>query len=145
MSVVESKRLVGDAVFFKFIFVGIVNTAVGSAIMFLLYNLAGFGYWPATLLNCGTTSVLSFFLNKYFTFGVREWSLRMIVLFSLVIAVAYIAAYGIAKPFVYWLLWNFDRKMQDNAAMLSGMGFFTAINYLGQRCITFKEARHEKS
>jgi putative flippase GtrA len=144
MNAVKIKELILDPVFFKFILVGILNTIVGSAIMFLLYNLAGFGYWAASLLNCGTTSVLSFFLNKYFTFDVREWSLKMIVFFSLVIAVSYIAAYGIAKPFIYRLLWNFDRKIQDNAAMLSGMGLFTTINYLGQRCITFKEARHGK-
>jgi putative flippase GtrA len=139
------KGLILDPVFFKFILVGIVNTAAGSAIMFILYNLAGFGYWASSLLNCGIASVLSFFLNKYFTFGVRDWSLKMVIFFSAVIAASYITAYGIAKPFIYWLLWNFDGRIRDNAAMLTGMGLFTAINYLGQRCITFKDGQHEKN
>jgi hypothetical protein len=65
---------VQEAVTPEFILVGILNTIAGSAIMFVLYNLAGFGYWASSLLNCGAASVLSFFLNKYFTFGVREWS-----------------------------------------------------------------------
>jgi putative flippase GtrA len=144
MNMVKPKEVVFDHVFFKFILVGILNTITGSAIMFVLYNLAGFGYWVSSLLNCGIASVLSFFLNKYFTFGVKDWSLRMVIFFSLVIAVSYVTAYGIAKPFMYWLLWDFDGRVRDNAAMLTGMGFFTAINYLGQRWIAFKGGRHEK-
>jgi putative flippase GtrA len=138
------KRLFLDPVFFRFILVGMVNTIVGSAIMFGLYNYAGFGYWASSLLNCVSVSILSFFLNKYFTFGVREWSLRMVLFFSLGIAVSYIAAYGIAKPCIHWLLRNSGDTMRDNAAMFTGMGLFTAINYLGQRYIAFRKERHEK-
>jgi putative flippase GtrA len=145
MSPAKLKMFSFDPVFFKFILVGFVNTAIGSAIMFGLYNLAGFGYWASSLLNCCSTSVLSFFLNKYFTFGVKEWSLRMVVLFSLTIAVSYIAAYGAAKPLAYWLLRNFDRDLRDNAAMLTGMGLFTAVNYLGQKFIAFKKENHERN
>lgn len=138
------KRLFLDPVFFKFLLVGIANTAIGGAIMFVLYNYSGLGYWASSLLNCGAVSVLSFFLNKYFTFGVREWSLRMVVLFSCVVAVSYIIAYGAAKPFIHWLLWNCDGKLRDNAAMLAGMGLFTAINYLGQRLVAFNRERYAK-
>ncbi|MDR1127340.1 MAG: GtrA family protein [Treponema sp.] len=138
------KKLFLDPLFFKFVLVGVLNTIIGSAIMFVLYNCAGLGYWASSLINCVSVSVLSFFLNKYFTFRVKEWSLRMVVFFFLGIAVAYIAAYGIAKPFVHWLLWRFDEKIRDNVAMLTGMGLFTIINYLAQRLITFKRKRHEK-
>jgi putative flippase GtrA len=145
MNAVKLKQLILDPVFFKFILVGLLNTAVGSAIMFGLYNLAGFGYWGSSVLSCGATSVLSFFLNKYFTFGVKEWSLQMILVFALVIAGSYIAAYSVAKPFIYWLLRNYGRKLRDNTAMLTGMGLFTTINYLGQRFAAFRREKYEEN
>jgi putative flippase GtrA len=144
-AMVKRKRLIFDPVFFKFILVGALNTAVGSVLMFGLYNLAGFGYWASSIINCGLASVLSFFLNKYFTFGVKKWSLQMVLAFVIIIAVSYIVAYSIAKPFIYWALRGCGKRLQDNTAMLTGMALFTAINYLGQRCIAFKKEKHEES
>jgi putative flippase GtrA len=138
----KPKRIIFDILFFKFMLVGALNTAVGAGIMFGLYNLAGFGYWASSIANCGATSVLSFFLNKYFTFGIKEWSLQMAAAFAASIAVSYSAAYGIAKPCVYWALRGCGRKLQDNAAMLAGMVLFTAINYLGQRYVAFKKENY---
>src|SRR5699024_8647251 len=60
-----------DRKLWKFLLVGVVNTLVGSAIMFGLYNLAGWGYWVSSAMNYLLTSILSFFLNKYFTFQSR--------------------------------------------------------------------------
>jgi putative flippase GtrA len=141
---VKLKTLFFDPLFFKFILVGLLNTIVGSAIMFGLYNLAGFGYWASSFVNCGATSILSFFLNKYFTFGIKGWSLYMVAAFVSVIALSYIAAYSIAKPFIYWALRDCGKRLQDNAAMLTGMVLFTAINYLGQRFVAFKRRKHEE-
>lgn len=52
----------------KFIFVGIINTVFGTAIMFGLYNLAGCSYWISSAANYFLGSILSFALNKHFTF-----------------------------------------------------------------------------
>jgi putative flippase GtrA len=86
-----------DPVFFKFLAVGVINTLAGSAIMFGLYNFAGMTYWVSSAINYCVTSVLSFFLNKYFTFVVKDWSARMVITFVLTIVLSYLAAYGIAK------------------------------------------------
>jgi putative flippase GtrA len=145
MNVFKLKGPVLDIVFFKFILVGVVNTVIGSAIMFGLYNLAGFGYWASSVVSCGTTSVFSFFLNRSFTFGVKEWSLRMVLVFAAVIAVSYLTAYGIAKPLAYRALRDCGKRLRDNAAMLTGTGLFTAINYLGQRCVAFKKRMYGKN
>ena len=51
----------------KFLLVGVLNTLVGNGLMFLLYNLAGFSYWPATGLSYALASVMSYFLNRYFS------------------------------------------------------------------------------
>jgi putative flippase GtrA len=52
----------------KFVIVGIINTIVGMALMFGLYNIAGCSYWVSSLNNYIFTSILSYILNKWFTF-----------------------------------------------------------------------------
>jgi putative flippase GtrA len=127
-----------DHTFARFILVGVVNTLVGSAIMFSLYNITGCGYWLSSAMNYALTSVLSFFLNKRFTFGVKQWSFKMILLFALTIAVSYILAYGIAKSAIHFLLRNQSPRLRDNAALFAGMCLFTGLNYLGQRFAVFR-------
>jgi len=127
-----------DKVFFKFIIVGIINTLAGSAIMFILYNIAGVGYWFSSAANYVIGSVLSFFLNKYFTFSVRQWSVFMVFTFIANIAVCYGIAYGIAKPVMNYILRGNTQELRENAALFTGMCIFTGINYLGQRFIVFK-------
>jgi putative flippase GtrA len=52
---------------------GAVKTALGAAIMFALYNVAGCGYWVSSAMSYIAGTVLSFFLNKHFMFRVTEW------------------------------------------------------------------------
>ena len=60
-----------DKKLLKFILVGVVNTLVGTAIMFGLYNLAGCSYWVSSAANYVIGSILSYVLNKKFTFRHR--------------------------------------------------------------------------
>jgi putative flippase GtrA len=106
--------------------------------MFLLYNVAGTGYWVSSAASYIAGSVLSFFLNKYFTFNVRRWSAFMVAAFALNIAAAYLAAYGAAKPAVNYFLQNIPQKTRENIALFIGMVLFTGLNYLGQRLIVFR-------
>jgi len=136
--------MIFDAKFFKFILVGIINTVVGSAIMFSLYNIAHFSYWISSACNYFFGSILSFFLNKYFTFIVKEWSLFMIIAFILNIAVSYFIAYGLAKPLVNCFLNDKPQNIRENAALFAGMCLFTGLNYLGQRFVVFNRSKNEK-
>ncbi len=128
-----------DGKLLRFIIVGVINTLVGTAIMFGLYNLAGCGYWFSSLANYVLTSILSFFLNKYFTFKNKDRSLMQVVRFAVNIAVCYLLAYGIAKPLVLYLLAGTPKNIQENVAMFVGMCLFTGFNYLGQRFFAFAE------
>ncbi len=128
-----------DAKLWKFLLVGVVNTLVGSAIMFGLYNLAHVPYWPASAANYFLTSILSYFLNKYFTFQNTEKGWRPVVRFAANIAVCYALAYGIAEPLMRWALSGVSATVQDNVAMLTGMVLFTGFNYLGQRLFAFRQ------
>lgn len=134
LSVIDGKLL-------RFIIVGVINTLVGTAIMFGLYNLAGCGYWVSSVANYFLTSILSFFLNKYFTFRNKDHSLMQVVRFALNIAVCYLLAYGIAKPLALHLLTGAPKNIQENVAMFVGMCLFTGFNYLGQRFFAFAEKK----
>jgi putative flippase GtrA len=127
-----------DRKLLRFILVGIVNTIVGSAIMFLLYNAVHLSYWVSSACNYGVTGILSFFLNKYVTFGVKRWSVFMVAAFILTIVASYLLAYGVAKPLVNTVLQGSPEKVRENIALFTGMCLFTGLNYLGQRLIVFK-------
>ena len=122
----------------RFLIVGCINTAVGTCIMFGLYNLAHWSYWLSSAANYTLTSILSFFLNKYFTFQSKTWSFREVLRFILNIAVCYFLAYGAAKPLVRLLLADSTQVIRANVSMLVGMVLFTCCNYIGQRFFTFK-------
>ena len=57
-----------DKTTIKFILVGIVNTLVGTGVMFLMYNLLHASYWISSASNYIIGSIVSYVLNKYFTF-----------------------------------------------------------------------------
>ena len=130
-------RKFSNSTVLRFVLVGVVNTLVGTAIMFGLYNLAHCSYWVASACNYILTSILSFFLNKYFTFQNEEKSVGQAVRFVTNIAVCYLLAYGIAKPLCIALLGGASQTVRDNVSMLVGMCLFTVLNYLGQRFFTF--------
>ena len=128
-----------DITFWKFVLVGIVNTLVGTGVMFAAYNLLHLSYWVSSASNYVVGSIVSYFLNKYFTFQNKERSWKQVAKFIINIAVCYVLAYGIAKPVVMYILSGAGQKIQENAAMLAGMCLFTGFNYIGQRMFAFKE------
>ena len=128
-----------DAKTIKFGIVGVINTVFGTAIMFGLYNLAGCSYWLSSAANYFFGSILSYFLNKNFTFQNKDSVSKTIPKFVLNILVCYILAYGIAKPAALYALQNYSVVIQENVAMLVGMCLFVVFNYCGQRYFAFKE------
>lgn len=128
-----------DRTFLKFLIVGVINTLVGTAVMFGCYNLLHFGYWVSSAANYVVGSIVSYFLNKYFTFQVKERSIRFVVRFIINITICYMLAYGIAKPLVARILSSMPANIQENGAMLVGMCLFVALNYIGQRFFAFRQ------
>ena len=110
-----------DITFWKFVLVGIVNTLVGTAVMFAAYNVLHLSYWISSASNYVVGSIVSYFLNKYFTFQNKEKSWKQLVKFALNITVCYLVAYGLAKPLVSWFLHGQSKSVQDNLSMLVGL------------------------
>ena len=130
-------RGVVDVKLLKFLLVGVINTLVGVSIELFLYNVLHCGVWFSSATNYVLTSILSFFLNKHFTFRNKENSWRQVLRFALNIAVCYLLAHGIAVPLMDWLLRGAGDTLRGNVTLLTGMCLFTGLNYLGQRFFAF--------
>lgn len=130
-----------DLKMWKFLLVGVLNTLVGDGLSFLLINVTDIGMWWATAVPTALASVMSYFLNKHFTFKNTEKGWKPVLRFALNIAVCYLLAYGIAIPGMQWALSGVDATLRKNIAKLTGMCLFVGFNYLGQRLFAFRERK----
>ena len=83
-------------------------------------------------------SILSYILNRKFTFRSDRKTAATLPRFIAHIAVCYLLAYGIAKPAAAHILSGCSQPVQENVAMLVGMCLFVGLNYLGQRFFVFR-------
>ena len=132
-----------DKTFWKFMLVGVANTLFGTAVMFLFYNLFHFDYWVSSAANYVFGSILSYILNRFFTFKSKTATKKTLWRFVANISLCYLCAYGVAKPLVRWMFSSATPAFQDNVAMLAGMCLFMGLNYLGQRFFVFREQQEK--
>ncbi len=132
-----------DRSFLKFILTGVLNTLVGGGIMFIFYNVFHINYYISSASNYIFGSILSYFLNRFFTFNDKKYDSSTIPKFVLNILICYAIAYGVAKPLTAAIFANASVTVKDNLAMLVGMGFFAALNYFGQRFFVFKKGKRK--
>ncbi len=140
----QLKWLFINKTFAKFLTVGIINTIVGTTIMFVFYNVFHLSYWISSASNYFFGSIVSYFLNKHFTFRFREKGWWSLLRFATNILCCYLLAYGIAKPVMKWLLSGFSTVVQENVSMVLGMCLFVIFNFLGQRFYAFRK-KHDKN
>ena len=133
-----------DITTIKFIAVGIINTIVGMGTMFLLYNVFSASYWISNIANVVVGSIVSYFLNKYFTFKSYRKSVKEVIVFALNIAVCHFLAYGLAQPIVDAILASVNDTLRTNITFVVGAGMFVVLNYLGQRFIVFKHKEEKE-
>ena len=126
-----------DTTFLKFILVGVVNTLVGTAVMFFCFNILAWSYWVSSALNYMVGSIVSYLLNKRYTFQQKGHDWHTVWKFIVNVSVCYVLAYGLAKPFVAWMLSGVTTNIQGNAALFVGMVLFVGFNYIGQRFWAF--------
>jgi hypothetical protein len=110
-----------DRTFWKFILVGIINTLVGTGVMFALYNLLHQSYWFSSAANYVTGSIVSFFLNKYFTFQNSEHSIGLCC--GLYSTSPLLSDCVRCSPPAVRLSCRQKQSVQDNGAMLAGSAF----------------------
>ena len=141
-------RSLFDEKMWKFLLVGILNTLVGNGLSFLLLNLVPWetldiGSKGALSLSSGIStvlaSVMSYFLNKHFTFQYKGKDRAVILRFTLNILVCYFIAYTLVGNLCVELLSGQTQWLRENLSMVMGMCTFVACNYLGQRFFAFRE------
>ncbi len=127
-----------DASIPKFLLVGVGNTLLSAVLMILL---EGLGYWSSTAIAYVAGAVMSFFLNRRFTFQSRETMGRSAVKFALNVAVCYVLAYSIAQPLGGTVLgaMGLTGIWLERLTKLGGMGLYTVLNYFGQRFFAFQK------
>ena len=130
-----------DIKFFKFVLVGFINAGVDAGLSFLLINLTHISMWWCTAVPCALASVVSYFLNKHFTFKNTEKGWKPVFRFALNIALCYLIAYGIAIPVMQWVLASADPNLRDNITKVVGMVLFSCCNYVGQRMFAFRNRK----
>lgn len=133
--------------FIRFGLIGVLNTVIGTAVMFFAYNVMHLGYWASSALNYIVGSIFSYFANKYFTFRQKEKSFREILRFIMNIAACYFIAYGLSVPLVKWIMdassKEIPKSIYEQIAMLVGMVIFVILNFIGQKLVVFKSGAEE--
>jgi putative flippase GtrA len=127
--------------FVRFLFVGVINTLVGLSLIYLLLNLAGLNYWISTFIGNGCGALVSYTLNKRFTFRSDAAVSRSLWKFITVIVACYFLAYSSGLYIGERLLAAInvtDAELVHNAAVLFGTGLYTVSNYLGHKYFTFR-------
>ena len=126
-----------DTSVLKFLLVGVGNTLLSAVLMFAL---EGLGYWPSTAIAYVAGAVMSFFLNRHFTFHSQETFARSAVKFALNVAVCYLLAYSLAQPAAGWVLGRtaLSQVWRERLTKIAGMGLYTVLNYFGQRFFAFQ-------
>lgn len=127
--------------FVRFLLVGVFNTLVGLGISFLLFNLLDLGYWASTFLGNTIGAMVSYVMNKKFTFRSEVSVKNSWWKFMLVILCCYGASYGASMWMAQMVLriWpQAESVWLHNAAILAGNGLYTISNYLGHKYFTFR-------
>ncbi|OAB43365.1 GtrA family protein [Paenibacillus glacialis] len=127
--------------FIKFLCVGVLNTMVGLSITFLFLNWMGCNYWTSTFIGNSIGAVVSYFLNKNFTFRSDVSNRKAMWKFASVILLCYLVSYAFSyilfKFIVGELIYN--DGILTNLTALVGAGIYTLLNYFAQKYFVFKK------
>lgn len=139
--------------------VGVFNTLLGFVLIMVFYNIWHWNYWVASASSYVIGSIFSYFANKKLTFKAEGNGWKPAVKFAANIAVCYLMAYGIAKPLVGSLMAGYFPEMagrigslihmeasavEENVAIIVGMGLFIVFNFIGQKFFVFAGPEKEK-
>lgn len=117
--------------FWRFVLVGFVNTAVGyGAILFFLYVIAA-GYLASNALGYVVGGLVSYFLNKSFTFESARAHRAALPRFVLVVAGCYLVNLVVLK--IGMSLWRLHPALAQALAVAA----YTVIFYAASRRLVF--------
>jgi putative flippase GtrA len=128
--------------FTRFLLVGVVNTFTGLSVIFVLLNVFEFSYWTSTFIGNGVGALVSYLLNRTFTFNSQIDFKKGVPRFITVILLGYFLSYSLSDflaDAVYHSYITIPFINEEEFAILLGSGFYTIANYLGQRNFVFNK------
>lgn len=130
--------------FVRFLMVGVVNTIVGLSAMYIFLHGLSLSYWASTFFGNVIGAIVSYFLNRTFTFKSSAAVGKSMFRFAAVILVCYFLSYYLGEKLAVAVLNQLSfigKKYASDAAVLFGTGIYTITNYLGQRIFVFQERK----
>lgn len=124
--------------FIRFLLVGVMNTLVGLSSIFLLLQVVGLAYWISTFLGNSIGAIVSYILNRRFTFTSKTSYGKSIPLFITVILGCYLLSFSLSKIVAGFVF----TQHSNEVAVFLGTGLYTIMNYLGQKYIVFPQKKH---
>jgi putative flippase GtrA len=116
----------------KYLLVGVANTGVGLGTIYFAMYFLRLDIIPANALGYSLGILLSFILNKTWTFSSTDRVVASFLRFIIVVAVAYTA--NLATVLIATLHFNINRYIAQALGMLP----YIAIGFLGSRFFAFR-------
>lgn len=149
-----------DKTWLKYNLVGLISTAVGYSMMFCLRNFINWHsllgthnsnapYWITSAANYLVAGVLSYNLNRKYTFGDTRPVSKSIFKFTGCFIVSYLISHSIAKPLTLSIMSHASvnnpllTTRNDNIAQFVGLIIFVTLNYVLQRFVSFNRKQAE--
>ena len=123
------------AVFLQFIFynlIGVVNTVFGFSLVFFFIYM-GVENILSNFLGYFFGIIVSFFLNKKYTFRQYNMGKKIILGFFMILAVAYVV-----NAFIFWYLIEYYRFSPYFAQLVSG-SVYTILSFIAMKTFLFTE------
>ena len=133
--------------FFRFLLVGVFNTIVGLSVIAILLNVVQANYWVATFVGNGVGALVSYMLNKRFTFRSNASVFGSLWKFFAVTLVCYGLSYGAGLVFSRMIaaaVPAIPASYVEDIAALLGTGLYTVSNFLGHKYFTFRSNPHSR-
>jgi putative flippase GtrA len=127
--------------FVRFLLVGLFNTLIGLSASFAFFNLLHLNYWISTFAGNTIGAIVSYTLNRTFTFrsnasvGSSWWKFAVVILSCY--GLSYSLSWSLAEA-AGTLMPNIRADWLHNAAILVGNGVYMIGNYLGHKFFTFR-------
>jgi putative flippase GtrA len=128
----------------SFLVIGIINTLVGLTSIYLLFNLFHISYWWATSMGNAIGMVVSYLLNKRFTFQNKGKDSSSLLRFFVVVLLCYYVSYWVGlhiSSFVVIII-PYLQSYKGDASILFGAGLYTISNYFGQKFFVFNSGKN---
>jgi putative flippase GtrA len=121
----------------RFATVGFINTAIGLAVIYIAMFIFNLGPLLSNALGYGLGLIISFILNRNWTFSDGRAIGKTLPIFLIVVAISYFLNIVIIFICISHL------KLNPYLAQPLGIGLYTFLVYFGSRKFVFRKADHQ--